>query len=501
MQRNRGVLLQYFHWYSEGGGKLWKNLVKQAEDLKNAGFTAIWLPPAYKGSAGGNDTGYGVYDLYDLGEFNQKGSVATKYGTKAEYVAAIEEAHKQGMHVYADVVLNHRMGADEKEEVLATPYSRDNRSEPTGPQEQVTVYTRFTFPGRGSVYSDFQWMWHHFDAVDHAEEYPDDKQSIYVLEGKQFDEYVSSEFGNYDYLMGCDLDFGAEEVREELVRWGKWYLDTTGIDGFRIDAVKHIPSWFFPQWLDSLHSHTGRNLFSVAEFWDPALENLTYYIAQSEGSLSLFDVPLHFKFHQAGIEREKFSLSSIFLGTLVEQDPEHAVTFVSNHDSQALQALESVVEPWFKPLAYALILLRREGYPCVFIADYEGATYQDYGFDGEKHAIEMPSFKKIIDLMLLLRERHLEGEQHDYFDHPNTIGWSFSGEKALAVVLCNGQGGTKRMEMGLPVTEFLDCTGSIAEPVKTDEAGFATFPCKGESISIWVKSSAIGDLGRKVRQA
>lgn len=36
------------------------------------GFSAIWLPPAYKGVGGIHDNGYGVYDLYDLGEFNQK---------------------------------------------------------------------------------------------------------------------------------------------------------------------------------------------------------------------------------------------------------------------------------------------------------------------------------------------------------------------------------------------------------------------------------------------
>ena len=38
-----------------------------------------------------------------------------------------------------------------------------------------------------------------------------------------------------------------------------------------------------------------------------------------------------------------------------------------------------MVEPWFKPLAYALILLRREGYPCIFYADYYGAEYEDWG--------------------------------------------------------------------------------------------------------------------------
>ena len=45
--------------------------------LAQSGITALWIPPAYKGSEGVNDVGYGVYDIYDLGEFGQKGTVAT----------------------------------------------------------------------------------------------------------------------------------------------------------------------------------------------------------------------------------------------------------------------------------------------------------------------------------------------------------------------------------------------------------------------------------------
>jgi alpha-amylase len=77
-----------------------------------AGFTGVWLPPAYKGAGGGYDVGYGVYDTYDLGEFDQKGSVRTKYGTRKEYLAAIKALQKHGIQACADVVLNHRMGAD-----------------------------------------------------------------------------------------------------------------------------------------------------------------------------------------------------------------------------------------------------------------------------------------------------------------------------------------------------------------------------------------------------
>jgi alpha-amylase len=79
-----GTMMQYFEWELPADKKLWVNLKADAAKLKTAGITAVWLPPAYKGANGAEDVGYSVYDLYDLGEFNQKGSVATKYGTKKD---------------------------------------------------------------------------------------------------------------------------------------------------------------------------------------------------------------------------------------------------------------------------------------------------------------------------------------------------------------------------------------------------------------------------------
>lgn len=103
-----GVLLQGFHWYIKPEEKLWKQLQEKVKSYKEMGFSAIWLPPAYKGVGGINDNGYGVYDLYDLGEFNQKGSIETKYGTKVDYLACIQAFQKAGIDVYGDIVLNHK---------------------------------------------------------------------------------------------------------------------------------------------------------------------------------------------------------------------------------------------------------------------------------------------------------------------------------------------------------------------------------------------------------
>jgi alpha-amylase len=167
MTEFNGVMMQFYHWYNEPDGTLWTELSAEAENLAAIGVTSVWLPPAYKGTGGGMDVGYGVYDMYDLGEFDQKGSVRTKYGTKDEYLAAIATAQAAGIRVYADVVINHMMGADHDEEAEAIPMNPENRHEPIGDLQPVKVWTHFTFPGRDGKYSDVEWHWWHFDAVDY----------------------------------------------------------------------------------------------------------------------------------------------------------------------------------------------------------------------------------------------------------------------------------------------------------------------------------------------
>lgn len=489
-----GVLMQYFHWYLADDGSLWRDVASRAAELRNAGITAVWLPPAYKGIGGKSDVGYGVYDTYDLGEFDQKGSVRTKYGTRAEYLAAIKSLQSAGLQVYADVVLNHRLGGDAAEIVRGTPFPQDDRRTPKGPPEEVKTYTHFTFPGRKGKYSTFEYHWRHFDGVDYNAHKPDDRGTVYLFEGKSFDDYVDLEKGNFAYLMGCDLDFQNDEVRDELTRWGKWYLDTTGVDGLRLDAVKHIAAWFFPKWLDDLSRYVGRPLFVVGEYWVMDVAALQWYVDAVGGRMSVFDVPLHYNLHQASRAGGNYDMRRIFDGTLVRQRPGHAVTFVSNHDSQPLQALESVVEAWFKPLAYALILLRQEGYPCVFYADYFGAEYEDFGRDGQRHKITMPSHRFVIDTFLHARQHFAHGPQLDYFDHWNRVGWTRLGDaahpRAMAVLMSDGPEGTKWMNVGKPGAKFTDVTGHVKDVVQANADGWGEFRCNGGSVSVWVQDAA-----------
>lgn len=109
-----GTMMQFFHWYTPADGSLWNELRHKADELAELGIDSVWLPPAYKGTGGGMSNGYDVYDIYDLGEFDQKGSVRTKFGTKGDYVAAVEALFGKGIQVYADIVLNHKGGTDEE---------------------------------------------------------------------------------------------------------------------------------------------------------------------------------------------------------------------------------------------------------------------------------------------------------------------------------------------------------------------------------------------------
>jgi len=489
MSESNGVMMQYFHWYVPEDGNLWNQLAESAQDLAKVGITSLWLPPAYKGAGGGLDVGYGVYDLFDLGEFDQKGSIRTKYGIKAEYLAAIKKAQEAGISVYADVVFNHKLGADEAEEVEATPFDPENRNKTVGDYQTIKAWTHFTFPGRDGKYSTMEWHWWHFDAIDYND-FNGGENAIYLLKGKEFDLNVDLEKGNFDYLMGCDLDMSNPEVCGELKYWGEWYLDTTGVDGFRFDAVKHVSADFFQTWIEEMRDHAQRDLFAVGEYWSYEIDALQSFIETTQGKVSLFDAPLHLNFHIASKSGNDYDLRQIFDNTLVQQQPTLAVTLVDNHDSQPLQALESLVEDWFKPIAYALILLRREGYPCIFHADYYGAHYKDYGKDGNEYEIWMGSHRVLIDRFLSARQTYAYGEQYDYFDHPNTIGWTRLGDQdhsgGMAVVISNGDDGSKYMEVKHPNCTYIDVTEHISEPITTNDEGWADFRCNAGSVSVWV---------------
>lgn len=122
LRAQNDAMMQAFYWNvpvneATHNGSWWDSLNAKATTLKNAGFTGIWVPGPSKGNWGISDMGYGIYDHYDLGNYNQKGSTETRFGSRTELVNMLNTMHQSPrINVYADVVLNHVYSDDSNEE-------------------------------------------------------------------------------------------------------------------------------------------------------------------------------------------------------------------------------------------------------------------------------------------------------------------------------------------------------------------------------------------------
>lgn len=160
-----------------------------------------------------------------------------------------------------------------------------------------------------------------------------------------------------------------------------------------------------------------------------------------------------------------------------------------NHDTQPYQALEAPIADWFKPLAYALILLRGQGYPCVWYGDL-------YGIKGE-HPFP-PSCGGILPKIMLARKLYAYGEQKDYFDFETCLGWvkygTWDRPSGCAVVISNAGPGEKRMHVGEihKGEKWTDVLGWSDREVEIGEDGYGTFVCGQCSVSIFVNKDAEG---------
>lgn len=136
MPQNR-LILQGFEWHTESippgsdethsPSSHYARLTRLLPWLASLGVTDLWLPPGCKANnASGN--GYDIYDLYDLGEFDQKGSRSTKWGSKEELDDLLGKGRECGVEMIWDAVLNHKAGADGTEDCWAVEVDKDGTS-------------------------------------------------------------------------------------------------------------------------------------------------------------------------------------------------------------------------------------------------------------------------------------------------------------------------------------------------------------------------------------
>lgn len=328
---------------------------------------------------------------------------------------------------------------------------------------------------------------YHFSGTDYDAK--NDRTAIFKIQGenKDWSSTVDDEQGNADFMMFADLSYDHPEVEKDVKDWGLWIINEIGIKGFRLDAVQHFSQRFTKEWITLLLSKY-KDTFFVGEHWTGDRETLISWLDQMDHKFSLYDAPLLNTFSQMS-KTEAADLRKVFDGSLVQAKPVNSVTVVQNHDTQKGQTVETPVEGFFKPLAYALILLRREGYPCIFYGDL-------YGTRGE-HA-EPPSCGDKLADIAAARKLYAYGEQDDYWDQKNCVGFVRRGTHdrpaGLACVMSNTGPSQIKMHVG-PEHKgevWTDVLGWEDGEVKIDDEGNGMFKCPGVSVAIWVNKDAKG---------
>ncbi|KAH9039701.1 glycoside hydrolase family 13 protein [Lactarius hengduanensis] len=442
------LMIQFFTWESAHTEmSWWKHFECEVPKLAELGVTQVWLPPPNKATISyfhQQGQGYDAYDLWDLGEFHQKGTTSTRTET-----------------------------------FDAIPVGNTNRLKEVGPVRQIEGWTAFDFSARCGKYSGLRWTQEHFSGIDW--DHRTKKREVYKIVGKGHKGWslnVDNELGNYDYLLGADIDFRHPDVQRDMNEWSDWILQTTGGSGFRLDAIKHMDREFLLQWIKGVRRRDGRSrAFMVAEYWSPKIKRVLPYLNTFRGETAFFDVPLHDNLHRAS--KGPFDLRRILDNTLSKVRPNDAVTFVDNHEYQVGQSLESWVDASFKLQAYALILLRGPGHPCVFYGDlypndecYDAPTAQG------------------LHLLMRARKDFAHGPSRDYFEHPSCIGFVRMGNTSRAgcvVVISHGNRDARSRYAG---TKFV----GLFEPHKQVEIaadGRGTFTCRPGSLEVWAPHTPV----------
>jgi len=283
----------------------WPDLTAKMPEIAEAGYGSLWVPNPAKASSV-YSVGYDQYDPFDLGDKNQQGSVATMYGTKAELLQMVETAHRFGIRVYFDNIMNHR----------AFTVPGFNSSTPTNFYPGLEPRD-FHLQTVGSYYAnwpsvqDYNNAWDvQYEPLSGLVDLATEPGSVngnfgntlgstttkpnFIRQPKNPEYYMSTNLptigGPWRPFNGTNGTPVAEDVNSYVIRSALWTLATTKCDGFRLDAVKHVPSPFFGDTGDSANGYCGA-IQAMFDYVHGYGNNVTGngYVEGDDNRNSLFD--------------------------------------------------------------------------------------------------------------------------------------------------------------------------------------------------------------------
>ena len=181
----------------DGTGDI-KGLTSKLDYLQWLGVDCVWLLPIYQSPL--RDGGYDISDFM---------KVLPEFGDLGDFVQLVDEAHKRGMRIIADLVMNH--SSDQH------PWFQASRADPTGPYGDYYVWSDTDEP-----YSEARII------------FVDTEKSNWT-----WDPVREQFFWHRFFSHQPDLNYDNPRVQTEMIEVLKFWLDM-GIDGFRLDAVPYL---------------------------------------------------------------------------------------------------------------------------------------------------------------------------------------------------------------------------------------------------------------------
>jgi glycosidase len=242
------VMLQYFETD-------WDEMYRRMPEISEIGYDFIWTPPPTKGPTGKgtkwSNVGYNLYDRFDLGDMPQRGSLATRYGTRGDLRNMVDAAHRCDVKIIPDIVMNHNgNGPDFREYPGMVP-------EDFHVQWWQGYYNTLNYRRGPRMY---QWspdngyggtMWQELaNLIDIRTEDNFDSgrftggnstPGYNLVSGTSFLRHPA-QYDKYPYF---PAGYGNENAPTMLNRWIAWLGNAIDYDGLRIDAAKHTPWDFF----------------------------------------------------------------------------------------------------------------------------------------------------------------------------------------------------------------------------------------------------------------
>lgn len=420
-QNGRGVMMQAFYWDVEPRFEWWDIIADKTDEWAAVGVDRIWLPPASKGQSGEFSMGYDPSDYYDLGEYFQHGTSETRFGSREELDNLIAKAHSNNIEVIADIVMGHNSGGGSE----YNPYRDKN------------TYTLFNVAtGNASGMFNRNYEDYHPNSIHEMDE------SALFFEEQDL----------------CHLQPNVQNgfwKSENSV--AKFYKNTVGFDGWRFDFVKSFNSQFVKAWDEEVGG------WSVGEFYDGNADLVRQWMAGS--GINAFDFPCLFQMKDAF---QQNNLSILETGNMLwKTNPNEAVTFVANHDTDR----EPVIEQKDKLYAYAYILTH-PGYPTIFYSDYENVE-----------------LKEKLDTLILINRTLAIGELTVLFSSSDEYIALRRGEgnNPGLILYLNRKGSADSHEIVTPWVDqdLHDYSGNITTGLSTNNSGNVQLKAPANGYAIW----------------